>query len=70
MDSDDKRALAGLAGTLIGFIQVSSIVFGIVSARGALTVIQTLQLLFCGSLLIAGILTLVTVHGDHHHNNS
>lgn len=56
--SDSKLALAGLAGAVVGAIQMSSIVVRVASTEDWLTVIRTLQLLFSGSLLVTGILAL------------
>ena len=66
MTTDGQRVLAGLAAVIVGAIQVSSLVIRIASVSGSLTIIRTLQLLVCGSLLVTGILTLVSFHHDHH----
>jgi hypothetical protein len=63
-----RLALAGLAAAVIGGVQVSSILVRVASAEDSLTVIHTLQLLFCGSLFEVGILALVNVWQRRHHN--
>jgi hypothetical protein len=60
-----KLLWGGLAAAVIGSIQVVSIIIRVASAADSLTVIHGLQLMFCGSLLVAGILTLINVWRDH-----
>ena len=63
-NTDSRRVLAGLAAVIVGAIQVSTLVIRIASVSDSLTIIHTLQLMVCGSLLVTGILTLVSVHHD------
>jgi len=46
---------------VIGGAQVSSILVRVASPKASLTVIHTLQLFSCGSLLVIGVLALVSV---------
>ena len=63
-NTDSRRVLAGLAAVIVGAIQVSTLVIRIASVSDSLTIIHTPQLMVCGSLLVTGILTLVSVHHD------
>jgi hypothetical protein len=65
MSREAKLLWGGLAAAVIGSIQVASIIIRVVSAGKSLTVINGLQLIFCGSLLVVGILTLIDVWRDH-----
>jgi hypothetical protein len=65
MSREAKLLWGGLAAAVIGSIQVASIIIRVVSAGKSLTVINGLQLIFCGSLLVVGILTLINVWRDH-----
>jgi hypothetical protein len=65
MSRDAKLLWHGLAAAVIGSIQVASIIIRVASADGSFQVIHELQLLFCGSLLAVGILTLINVWRDH-----
>jgi hypothetical protein len=69
MNTDGERVLAGIAAVIVGGIQVSSLVIQIASVSDSLTIIHTLQLLVCGSLLVTGILTLVSVRHDRRRDN-
>ena len=65
MSREAKLLWHGLAAAVIGSIQVVSIIIRVASADGFFQVIHELQLLFCGSLLVVGILTLINVWRDH-----
>jgi len=65
MNREAKLLWGGFAAAVIGSIQVVSIIIRVASAAGSLTVIHGLQLIFCGSLLVTGILTLYNVWRDH-----
>ena len=65
MSREAKLLWGGLAAAVIGSIQVVSIIIRVASAADSLTVIHVLQLMFCGSLLVAGILTLINVRRNH-----
>ena len=65
MNREAKLLWGGFAAAVIGSIQVVSIIIRVASAAGSLTVIHGLQLMFCGSLLVTGILTLYNVWRDH-----
>ena len=52
MTTDGRRVLAGFAAVIVGAIQVSSLVIRIASVSDSLTIIHTLQLMVCGSLLV------------------
>lgn len=65
MSREAKLLWGGLAAAVLGSIQVVSIIIRVVSADKSLTVINGLQLIFCGSLLVVGILTLINVWRDH-----
>ena len=56
--------LMGFAALVIGSIQVGATLASVASSAHALTVIDTLRLLFCGSLATVGVLALVNV-GQH-----
>ena len=60
-DTSLAVAVAGAAAVVIGGVQVSSILVRVASPEDSLTVIHTLQLFFCGSLLVLGVLALVSV---------
>jgi len=64
MTTDGRRVLAGFAAVIVGAIQVSSLIVRIASVSDSLTIIHTLQLMVCGSLLVTGILNLVRVRHD------
>jgi hypothetical protein len=64
MSREAKLLWGGLAAAVIGSMQVASIIIRVASAAGFLTVINGLQLIFCGSLLVVGILTLINVWRD------
>ena len=68
MSRDAKLLWHGLAAAVIGSIQVASIIIRVASADGSFQVIHELQLLFCGSLLAVGILTLINLWRDHRPN--
>ena len=61
MRTDTSLVVAGVAAVVIGGVQVSSILVRVASPKDSLTVIHTLQLFFCGSLLVVGVLALVSV---------
>ncbi len=66
MDAGDRRrVLAGIAAAVVGAIQVAFTVAAVVSPTDHLTVVHTLQLVVCGSLLVTGVLTLITVWRGH-----
>jgi hypothetical protein len=65
MGREAKLLWGGLAAAVIGSIQVVSLIIRVASAADSLTVIHGVQLMFCGSLLITGILTLINVWRDH-----
>ena len=59
--------LVGLTAVLVGTIQVASTLVGVVRIH-LLTVIATLRLYFCGSLLVVGSLVLVNLWREHKNN--
>ena len=65
MSREAKLLWHGLAAAVIGGIQVASIIIRVASADESFQVIHQLQLLFCGSLLVTGILALINVWRHH-----
>jgi hypothetical protein len=65
MSREANLLWGGLAAAVIGSIQVVSIIIRVAAAADSLTVIHGLQLMFCGSLLATGILTLINVWRHH-----
>ena len=61
MRTDTSLVVAGVAAVVIGGVQVFTLLVRVASPEDSLTVIHTLQLFFCGSLLVVGVLALVSV---------
>ena len=61
MDTQTTTLIWGLAASMIGGLQVTTIVIKVVSPGDSLTPIHCLQLIVCGCLLVTGIVLCANV---------